>query len=121
MTNLLMTTTAPWYIYAPVHILFGEGMITRLPATAIALGKRALVVTGPKVSQLPPVQQVIEKLQETMQMFYCYDRIDSEPTTQQVNEITGLAREHKVKVIIGIGDGSPMDAAKAAGVITGQV
>jgi alcohol dehydrogenase class IV len=44
----------------------------------------------------------------------CYDRIEPDPTLETVEEIVAIGRREKIDLIIALGGGSPIDAAKVA-------
>ncbi|HEY8240549.1 MAG TPA: iron-containing alcohol dehydrogenase, partial [Kiritimatiellia bacterium] len=80
------------------RIVFGPGSFAQLPGLAAGLGKRALVVQGSsarhKVAGIP-------------------FSIEGEPTFDAVRRGALLALKEKCDLVIGIGGGSVLDAAKA--------
>ncbi|ABR30016.1 alcohol dehydrogenase [Thermosipho melanesiensis] len=49
--------------------------------------------------------------------YVIYEDVSPNPTTTQINEATKLALENGAKAVIGIGGGSPIDAAKSVAVL----
>lgn len=93
--------------YNPTEVITGMGSFTELPQIVARLGERALVVRSPSAPEATPVLDmagvsVVEA-----------DPILGEPTLAQVERALALARDEGVDVVIGVGGGSPMDAAKA--------
>jgi len=81
------------------RILFGAGTIRELEPAAKSLGRRALLVTGSRASDLEANRTVL--------------RITAEPTVDRIREGVQYARDEQCDVVIGIGGGSVIDAAKA--------
>ena len=80
------------------RIIFGPGTFGQLPELAAGLGKRALVVQGSSARHKVPGVQL---------------SIEGEPTFDVVREGAQLAFEERADLVIGIGGGSVLDAAKA--------
>lgn len=95
------------------RILFGAGELRRLPELTPSLGTHALVVYNGK--SLDRLQQVLQ----TTTLSTTPLRQSGEPTAQQVDAATDLARSAGCDCLIGLGGGSAIDAAKAvAGLLT---
>jgi alcohol dehydrogenase class IV len=96
------------------EIAFGRGRIAELGKRAKAVGHRALLVTGAHP----------ERLQAALERSACRElvvaslSIRAEPTTEDVRSGVAVAREAGVDLVIGIGGGSALDAAKAVAVLT---
>lgn len=105
--------------YNPVRIVFGAGEVQRVGSEVKALGKTALVVSYREHAffdeLLARVQKSLSAAGVTAVTFY---EVTANPTIEQVEAGVKLARERGVDVVLGIGGGSAMDAAKviAAGV-----
>jgi alcohol dehydrogenase class IV len=91
------------------EIVFGRGRVRELGLRAGTLGKRALLVTGAHPERLSTVlaksgagKLVVASL-----------AVSGEPTTELVCRGVALARECSVDLVLGIGGGSALDAAKA--------
>lgn len=79
-----------------------------------ALGKKAMIVTGKRSSHLNGSLEDVEKaLQEENIPYILFDSIEENPSIETVMEARELGRSEQVDFIVGIGGGSPMDAAKA--------
>ena len=79
-----------------------------------ALGRKAMIVTGrssaKKCGALEDVQAALESQNVEYVLF---DRVEENPSIETVMTARELAIAEKVDFFIGIGGGSPMDAAKA--------
>lgn len=86
------------------RIVFGAGRARDLPALATGLGSRPLVVTGGHPERHAALLDGIA------------DRagwqVRAEPTVDAVREGVRLARDHGADLVIGIGGGAVLDAAK---------
>lgn len=112
-----MAQTAFHHWYGPSHIIYGENCTTELaPFIESFGGTRALVVTSRSVGNLSSViDPVTDGLGEVLGDVY--SGVTIEKSYETVTEITNLLDELKADVIVGLGGGSCMDAARAASVI----
>jgi alcohol dehydrogenase class IV len=98
----------------PVNLLFGSGVIGEIGSRAVPYGKKALIVTGrgsAKKSGL--LDKAAGLLQEAGVETRVYDEVEPNPTVPQVYGGAAVAREFGADLVIGLGGGSIMDAAKA--------
>ena len=85
------------------------------------LRKETLIVTGGNSAKLcGALQDVTLSLQNQGIDFDVFDRIKSNPTVESVYEGAEFAKEKQAEFVIGIGGGSPMDAAKAIALLANQ-
>jgi alcohol dehydrogenase class IV len=97
----------------PVNLLFGAGTAKETGKRTAALGKKALLVTGrgsTKKSGL--LDRVSGLLSESGVEYTVFDKVEPNPLTTTVDEGAALAREKGCDVVLGLGGGSIMDAAK---------
>ena len=102
----------------PQDIVFGEGSIKKLPEILSKCGaKKILVISGPHLKKMGAVK----KIEDTVAAngIECKDFCDVEgnPSTETVEKAANAYREMGAEAIIAFGGGSPMDVAKAVGVI----
>ena len=93
---------------APGRIVFGEGTVAQLPALAAALGARVLVVEGASGRGEP-----LDGPLRARGLAVTRLRVSGEPTTGLVEEGVELVRGAECDVVVAIGGGSVIDAAKA--------
>jgi len=98
-----------WFFTSP-QIVFGEGALSYL---AQIRGTRALIVTDAQMVRLGFVDLVKEQLAQANIEARVFDEVEPEPTLDTVQRGAAHAREYAPDWIIGLGGGSPMDAAKA--------
>jgi alcohol dehydrogenase class IV len=99
-------------------ILFGRGRINELAEVVLFYGKKALLVTTP--AAIPALQQQYDKVKKILTdkgiAVAHYDGVIPNPTVETITAGAKMARSSKTEVIIGLGGGSSMDAAKAISV-----
>jgi hypothetical protein len=99
--------------YLPIRFIIGPGSLAQLGKETARLGKSALVVTGSKSMRSTGVlDRVLGNLQENGVNSTVFDRVEPNPRASTIDAGAKLAREHKTEVVIGLGGGSVMDAAK---------
>jgi len=98
----------------PTKIVFGVGEINRVGKEAEKLGRRPLLVTGKtSMQRLGILDKVISLLEQEGLEVVLYDKIEPNPRVTTIDEGGQLAKSEGCDFIIGLGGGSPMDAAKA--------
>lgn len=102
----------------PTKIYFGLQCIAKHGDEFGHRGSRALIVTGrssaAKSGALADVQKALEERDIPWAVF---DQVEENPSFSTVEAGGAAAREHMADMIIGIGGGSPLDAAKAVAVL----
>ncbi len=109
----------PFEFFNPVRIVFGPGQLQCVGREAAKLGRKALVVTYKDERPLAAVLQRVCTLLETAGVTavpFC--GITANPTLAQVRSGIEACKACAADLVIGLGGGSAMDAAKviAAGV-----
>ena len=100
--------------HLPTRIVFGIGTIEALGRETGVLGKNALIVTGTHSSRATGLlDRVIAMLAEHDVAATVFDRITPNPDYGTIDEGAAIVRNGSTDVIIGLGGGSAMDAAKA--------
>jgi alcohol dehydrogenase class IV len=91
------------------RIVFGDGCAASVPGWAAGYGSHALVVAGRDPGR---AEWLVEALQQqgTEVVLLC---VDGEPDLAFVSGGADLARRRSVQVVVGVGGGSALDAAKA--------
>jgi alcohol dehydrogenase class IV len=102
----------------PTRILFGEGRTTGVGKVVAKLGRKAILVTGKRaMKQLGITDQVMDSLKKEKVESVVFDQVEPNPTIETVNQGGELARKENCDVVIGLGGGSALDAAKAIAVM----
>jgi len=99
--------------YLPTKIIFGSGSLARLGPEARKIGQRAVLVTGSaSMRRAGVLDRVREDLEANGVSVSVFDKVESNPRASTVDEGGRLARQEKAELVIGLGGGSAMDAAK---------
>ncbi len=99
--------------YAPVNLIFGRGNVDRAGEICAAFGKKPLLVTGTgstKKSGL--LDRCVNSLKSAGLDCAVFDKITQNPLTTTVYEGVEFARGSGCDMVLGVGGGSIMDAAK---------
>jgi Alcohol dehydrogenase, class IV len=108
--------TLSFEIALPARILFGEGRLAEAGALAAGMGTRALVVEGASGRAEPLVELLRASGVITTRV-----TVPGEPTTALVQRGAEHARSERCDVVLALGGGSVIDAAKAiAALITNR-
>lgn len=98
----------------PGELHFGAGVVAAVGQVARAWGQRALVVTGARSSKASGALDALRRSLEAAGVrVFVFDKVGHEPTLRVVEEARSLAQSEGCDVIVGLGGGSPIDAAKA--------
>ena len=99
------------------RIVFGRGALEQAGSLARSFGARALIVTGRDPARALRLNQLLEEQGCARWTI----KVDGEPTLDDVRRGTELARMEACDVVLAIGGGSAIDAAKAiAGMTTNE-
>lgn len=104
---------APFSISRLPRINYGSGRINEVPALAAAYGNKALLVTGKQSFCATPRWQSFTQSLETKGMDWLHFTVSGEPSPELVDQAVSKFRSEAVDVVIAIGGGSVLDAAKA--------
>ena len=99
-------------------VTFGVGSIATVKDAMGMLGAKKLFVVydqGVKMSGL--AEKVTKSLDEQGVDYITYDDITAEPVEDVVDKAYEVAKEAGCDGVLGLGGGSPMDVAKAVGVV----
>ncbi|HRU39363.1 MAG TPA: iron-containing alcohol dehydrogenase, partial [Candidatus Goldiibacteriota bacterium] len=111
----------PFAIYNPTKILFGSGEVEKAGEEAARIEKKALIVTGRNSTKKSGVlDRVIASLEKSGVKSAVYNGITPNPKSSEVEEAAALAVKEKCRMVIGLGGGSAMDAAKGVAVVAGS-
>ena len=102
-----------WYFDAP-EIIYGEGALEEL---AQMKGSRAFIVTDPVLHNLGFTEKIAGHLRDAGMEVAAFTEVEPEPSLQTVQKGAEIMRDFEPDVIVGLGGGSSMDAAKAMWVL----
>lgn len=100
------------------EFLFGEGAIDLAGRYARNLGgKKVLLVTDPGVKASGWADRVADSLKQADLPYVIFDAVTENPKTAEVRAGARLYETAGCNVIVAVGGGSPMDCAKAIGIV----
>ena len=127
LTNLMGPVDSRIYYVSPgptvimLAGLQGSGKTTtagKLAKYVGGQGKKALLVTGKRAMKESGVtDRLISSLQASSVKVTVFDEISPNPADDVANKGAGIARQNGCDVIVGLGGGSAMDAAKGIAVV----
>lgn len=108
-----------WQSYLPGHIYFGTNIIKENNNILQGLGSKALIVTGQGGSarRIGALDDICQALQHQHINWEIFDQVEANPSIDTARAGARLARACGADFIIGIGGGSPLDAAKAIAIL----
>ena len=104
--------------YVPTDIYVEKDCVKNHAKELLAVGKRALIVTGHSSAKANgSLNDVTEVLNTGGVAYQIFDEVEENPSTDTVGKGAKIAREFGAEFIIGIGGGSAIDAAKAMAIL----
>ncbi len=111
----------PFELNNPVRVVFGTGTIERAGEFAAKLGKKALIVTGKSSAKKSGlIDKVADLLKKNGVSSAVYLGVSPNPKINEVDEAAALCIKENCDMVIGLGGGSAMDAAKGAALTAGS-
>jgi alcohol dehydrogenase class IV len=102
---------------APTAIEFGVGKLDQLGEFTAPLGARVMLVTVPwEEPLLKHFERALASLQAARLEVVVHAEVQPNPTVEMVDAAAHLAREEGLEVVVGMGGGSSIDAAKGIAV-----
>ena len=100
--------------HLPTEVVYGADVV-RKAGKALALGKRALIVTGKSSAELSgALDDVLAALGTDYVLF---SEVENNPSLETVAKGGRVARLEGCDYVVGIGGGSPLDAAKVIAIL----
>jgi len=97
--------------HIPTKIIFGDGKICELKHIIRNVDKNIMIITDKAVRKHSGAVQNVET-QLSGKTIIIIDEIEENPSVDQINVFSEIATKENIDLIIGIGGGSSMDAAK---------
>jgi alcohol dehydrogenase class IV len=98
-----------WWFISPA-IVFGSDALEHL---ATIQGARALIITDEQMRRLGFVDEVAKNLRDTGKQVEVFDQVEPEPSLENVSSGVNVANNFRPDLLIALGGGSCIDAAKA--------
>ncbi len=102
----------------PQDILVGKGSLAKLPEIAKKLGGgHALIISGPHIEKMGLVKKAADYLASVDVAVDTFTDIEANPSVATVEKAADAYRQSGADFIVAFGGGSPMDVAKAVGIV----
>ena len=103
---------------SPTRVLMAPGAIDQLPEIVAGYApQRVLMVTDPGIEETGAPERVWQALAESEIEAITFDDVEPNPRASTVDRLAEWGREEEVSLVLGIGGGSVLDAAKAAAML----
>ena len=101
----------------PTKVAFGRGQIKKLPGYVLEYGEKVLLVYGGgSIKRIGIYDRVVELFRENGISFMELSGVEPNPQIATVRKGVELCKQNGIEVIVPIGGGSTIDAAKAISV-----
>lgn len=109
--------------HVPSQVVYGAGKASSLDAIVLELSStgNVVLISDKALVGLGVVAQVEASLSENGLNTFVYDDVESNPTFANIDGAAALIRQTNSDVVIGVGGGSPLDVAKTASLVAGDV
>jgi alcohol dehydrogenase len=102
----------------PTRVVFGPGKSKETGAICKEMGaERAFVITGPNIGKSRMLAEIKASIEAAGIDCVSYDKTEADPSVELVDTVATVVRESKADVLIALGGGSPIDLAKAVGML----
>lgn len=102
----------------PQDITVGKGSLAKLPEIAKKLGgSHAFIISGLHLAKMGLVEKAADYLKTVDIKTDAFTEIEANPSVATVEKATEKFKESGADFIVAFGGGSPMDVAKAVGVV----
>lgn len=102
----------------PQDITVGKGSLAKLSEIAKKLGgSHAFIISGPHLAKMGLVEKAADYLKTVDIKTDAFTEIEANPSVATVEKATEKFKESGADFIVAFGGGSPMDVAKAVGVV----
>lgn len=104
--------------FMPTQVFLEENIIQKQPVPLKNFGTKAIIVTGrSSAKRSGAYEDVVNVLKAEEVPYVLFDKVENNPSLETVLEGAAYAKENQADFVIGIGGGSPLDAAKAIAVL----
>lgn len=104
--------------YLPVKLYEEENCVYNHRKEIAVLGTKALIVTGRHSSKMNgSLDDLKNALDDEGIKYFVFDEIEENPSTDTVMKAREIGLNEKADIVIGLGGGSPIDAAKAISIM----
>ena len=103
--------------FMPVRVISGKGVVRANSGVFAQYGNKCLIVTGgASAKKCGALDDCVAALEKEGIAYEVFSGVEPNPQTRTCFQAGVMARETGAQFIVGIGGGSPMDAAKAVAI-----
>lgn len=102
---------------SPRSVLFGPGQRAALPAIASSLGSRVLIVTDERLRTSTELAEILAGLEDAGLAAHVFSAVEPELPIRCIHDAAAQGADFGADVVIAIGGGSCLDAAKLAALL----
>src|SRR5690606_14702495 len=102
----------------PSSVFYGQNALSELGEQVKTLGKKVLLISDRIIEKIGHVKTCQNIFEEVAVAYTSYLDVNTEPTDLHVSEALQLCLDEQCDVIVAIGGGSCIDAAKAVAVVS---
>jgi len=104
--------------FLPTRIIHGQDVVIRNSALFSDIGTKTLIVTGKQSAKISGALADVEtSLMQRKIRYQIFDQVENNPSLDNIAQGAAVVRRFRPDFIVGIGGGSPLDAAKALAVL----
>jgi Alcohol dehydrogenase, class IV len=102
----------------PQKVIYGAKSLNKLPELLKKDGlNKVLIISGPNLNKMGTVGKVAELLETAGISCAIFTDVEANPSVETVDKATQVYKKAEAEAIVALGGGSPMDVAKAVGVL----
>lgn len=102
----------------PQDIIFGEGSLSKLGDLILKSGcRKPFIISGKTLTKLGVVERAVKLIEKAGYTTELFNEVEANPSIETVEKATNAFKESGADCIIALGGGSPMDVAKAVGIV----
>lgn len=102
----------------PQNIIAGKNSLEKLPDIAKKLGgSKAMIISGPNLLKMGVVKRAADCLMKAGALAEVFTDVEANPSVATVEKAADFFKEKECDFLVALGGGSPMDVAKAVGVV----
>jgi len=100
--------------YLPTRVIFGEKAVRKAFVYLNPIGSKALLVTGKNSAKASGALDDVLNVLSTLKIeYHIFDKVTENPVLETILKGAEVFKQSSCNFLIGIGGGSPIDAAKA--------
>ena len=102
-------------MYIPVKLYSEKNAVLSHSGELSALGEKALIITGKSSAvKCGALDDIISALEKEGRLYTVFSEVEENPSVETVTRAAAFGISEGADFVIGVGGGSPLDAAKAA-------